>query len=111
MPTDGSSMSAVIAPKATTIGNVAGAAPPSYVDPVACANSVIRSHDTAYGGVGGKDGPAREASTVMAVNLLGRETAPGGEPGAVRKDQGATSARLAVRGVGAAARAELLHLH
>jgi hypothetical protein len=40
-------MSAVIAAKATTIGKVAGAAPPSYVDPVAWANSRIFSRETA----------------------------------------------------------------
>jgi hypothetical protein len=46
MPTVGSSINAVIAANATTIGKVAGAGPPVYVDPVACANSDSFSRET-----------------------------------------------------------------
>src|SRR3954454_17259759 len=100
MPTSGSAMSACIARKATTIGKVAVAGSPlEYGVPVAAAKSLTACSVTSYDGVGGKVRPARDASTAMRANL----------PTARRDDD--ESAGLAVRGVLAAAPAELRQLH
>src|SRR5690349_17668389 len=115
MPTSGSPISSCIAPKATTIGNVAGAGPPSeYGVPVAAAKSATACPVTSYGSVGGNVRPARDASTAMRTNL---PTAPGGRrrpPGRAGRAWAVLveeSAGLAVRLVLAAARAELRELH
>src|SRR5262245_45703329 len=122
MPTSGSCISSVIAWKATTIGNVAGADSPSYVDPVARANSRSRSSLTGYGGVGGKVRPAREGSTAMVSNLPirardGLDHPDSADPQTCKQPRSpgavvgrGASAGLAVLGVLAAARAELLQL-
>src|SRR3954452_11645439 len=111
MPTEGSSSRSVIARKATTIGKVAGAAPPSYAQPVAAANSAIRSALTTYAGVGANVRPAREESTATvlpsAVVRRSRRTLPA----VAARPAGDGSAGLAVHRVRPAAWAELLQLH
>src|SRR3954463_3624257 len=77
MPTSGSPIRSCIAPKATTIGKVAGAGSPvRYGVPVAAANAVIASSVTSYGVVGGKVRPARDASTAMSGTLAAERPDP-----------------------------------
>src|SRR3954469_12707256 len=123
MPTSGSPIRSCIAPNATTIGKVAGAGSPvRYGVPVAAANAVTASSVTSYGAVGGKVRPAREASTAMSGTLAAERPDPerndarpehraGVERLVVSTGSTDGSAGLAVRRVGAAARAELLQLH
>ena len=54
-----------MASKASTIGKVAGAAPPSYSPPVAATNSRTWSSVTSYGAVGGKARPTSACSIGM----------------------------------------------
>src|SRR3954451_22350010 len=123
MPTSGSPIRSCIAPKATTIGKVAGAGSPvRYGVPVAAANAVTASSVTSYGAVGGKVRPARDASTAMPGTLAAARPDPerndarpehraGVERLVVSTGSTHDSAGLAVRRVGAAAGAELLQLH
>src|SRR3954451_15648629 len=133
MPTSGSPIRSCIAPKATTIGKVAGAGSPvRYGVPVAAANAVTASSVTSYGAVGGEGRPARDASTAMPGTLAAARPDPErndarpehrtgvervvvstGSTDDVAVSTGSTddSAGLAVRRMGAAARAELLQLH
>ena len=59
------SRKAFIASKAITIGNVAGAGPPSYDEPVASAKARTRSSVTANGGSVGSCRPTSDWSTGM----------------------------------------------
>ena len=60
------SRKAFIASNAITIGNVAGAGPPSYDEPVASAKARTLASVTANGVVGGKLRPTSDWSTGMA---------------------------------------------
>src|SRR5690242_12688754 len=111
MPTSGAAISACMASKATTIGNVAGAGSPArYGVPVAAAKAASRSSVTSSPGVGGNVRPDSDGSTAMAGTLPGQHEGrlPHWEN---RPVAGEPSAGLAVVGVLAATRAELLQLH
>src|SRR3954466_4732689 len=89
-----------------TIGNVAGAGPPSYDAPVASTNARTLSSVTAYGVVGGKLRPTSDWSTAMVLNI---DVDPPVQNGRVDEER-LGSAGLAVQRVPALAGAVLLHL-
>src|SRR6478752_3204352 len=58
-----------MASKASTIGYVAGAAPPSYSPAVAATKSRTLASVTSWGCVGGNARPTRDWSTGMGLNI------------------------------------------
>src|SRR4051794_19252635 len=106
IPTSGSVISACIAAKATTIGNVAGAGPPvRYGVPVAAAKSETACSVTSYASVGGNVRPARDASTAMVRTYPERNDARPAEPDGRgldeldRRGRGSTGQRVSRCGV------------